>query len=400
MLKYIQTGIFFVIVFFLTRQVPFNNYSIFMNVGVMLLTIISFVGINAESDVKVSPFTRNFTYLMILILGMHLIYSVAMTDNEKGNVFRFFTIIITLILCYHIKSIPSSYIKVFFGLMIFQAILLIIFECYFLLFLNPVQAQALRFFSLESGWGDIYSTGLFYKIQVKGNALLPVTYMLTFVKAYPLKKQRLYQIILLGGIVIAGNFAFLISICVFHLIYYFSTVRNNKQLYQRIFYLVILLAIAIIPAFNFVQKTLETKKDESLFLRQEQIKYLSEDLLSTPFTAIIGNGLGKTLEIVTPVRDYRGSVYFEIQPLYFLDQLGILFFTLFMAYNFYMAFINYTRSPLLLIYFSYWCYAISNPYILDTNQFVLVLILNGFQKIINEKENNERLCNHRFIQPG
>jgi hypothetical protein len=371
-----------------------------MNVGVMLLTIISFVGINAESDVKVSPFTRNFTYLMILILGMHLIYSVAMTDNEKGNVFRFFTIIITLILCYHIKSIPSSYIKVFFGLMIFQAILLIIFECYFLLFLNPVQAQALRFFSLESGWGDIYSTGLFYKIQVKGNALLPVTYMLTFVKAYPLKKQRLYQIILLGGIVIAGNFAFLISICVFHLIYYFSTVRNNKQLYQRIFYLVILLAIAIIPAFNFVQKTLETKKDESLFLRQEQIKYLSEDLLSTPFTAIIGNGLGKTLEIVTPVRDYRGSVYFEIQPLYFLDQLGILFFTLFMAYNFYMAFINYTRSPLLLIYFSYWCYAISNPYILDTNQFVLVLILNGFQKIINEKENNERLCNHRFIQPG
>ncbi len=89
--------------------------------------------------------------------------------------------------------------------------------------------------------------------------------------------------------------------------------------------------------------------------------------------------MGCTLNKQSSTRDYRESTYFEMQPLYFLDQLGIILFIFFIFLNLYLTIINFKYNLILLIYFCYIIYSFTNPYILDTNHFVVIIILNTIQ---------------------
>lgn len=375
-IKSIFLFLFGVIVFFLTRQVPFESLTFLSNTSVVGLFILSFIYNRKALRENVWA----FIWLGILI-GYSLI-----CQNEIGNIIRFSLIFILIILAYNV-AMPLKIVKFFFILIAFQAIVVIIFEIILLLFFDQGSYMPIRFFFLERQWGDIYTySGVYYLIQMKGSALLPFAYMLTFVlKFSSLKKKWLLRIILLLGVIFVGNFAFFISLFIFHLFryIYIQGVTYNIA-FKRVLLITIVGIITAPVIFTYTQETLERKSDVSLGTRSDQFNVLITDLCENPMTLCFGQGLGHTLSVITSFRDYTDNVYFELQTVYFINQIGIVNFLFFLVVNVFLAIKMIRNKSLLLLYCCYIIYAVTNPYILDTSHVVVIIILVSINKYYNE----------------
>jgi len=373
----IMVILFTVVCFFLTRQVPFSFLSVIMNLGTFLL-VIAWALIAFSKPTVVNEQISLLTILLIIFLGFNFTYSVFLQGNDIGAALRFFTIILLIIFGYHI-DLPVSIVRIFMILMIVQAVFIVLFELYLVLFCNLQTYLPIRFFVTGSNWGDVYSyDGRFYRIPIKGNALLPVAYMLTYVRKVKLK--WILRGLFLVAIVCAGNFAYLISVTFFHLVLFFykkpvSYEKWGFTVVSRIAAIGLLLPVII----SFVKSTIERKQDVSLALRNEQTTLLLKDLSSSVVTFLFGNGLGHTMNVITINRDYREAFYYELQGLYLLDQIGVLFALFFVAYNIIMAVMKYDKM-ILLVYVCYVMYAATNPYMFDTTHFVLLLVFNALVK--------------------
>jgi hypothetical protein len=358
----------FLLFFLLTRQVPFDSFSYLMNLSLVGLIIFSISNIAKKIYGK-------FDFLVLIIfsfLTIQFFYSLILM-NQLSNVSRFYLIFGFLTISYYI-ILPKKTISIFLYLSVLQAILILIFSIFLSSFFTIDDYLPLRAFFLEKGWGDVFTyDGWFYKIQIKGNALLPFAFFITFF--YKLKYRIIIRLILFIGCLVAGNIAFLISIFIFLAIYYLKT-DKIEVFYRRFFLLFIFIIISSVPIYkNFIEETLERKNVASLPLRTEQINLLMNDLAEKDIYIYIGRGIGHTIEKISSNRDYRGNVYFELQTFYVLNQLGILGFSLFLFYNIFISIKLYSKW-LILCYVCYVLYAFTNPYIFDTNHIVVILILN------------------------
>lgn len=245
----------------------------------------------------------------------------------------------------------------------------------------------LREFFLEKGWGDLYTyNGYFYRVQVKGNALIPIAFYLTFIKEVRdyIKYYNFYRFLTILGIVIAGNFAFWISTVLFILVYFifFSKSKINKII---IFSSLVAMSSS---SFLYISEVL-LRKEDSLGARGDQFQVLISGLIENVYTFTFGAGLGSTLSVVTYFRDYTDRVYYELQAIYFVFQLGILNSLIFFGLMLYFALKKIYYNDLLFIYIVYLSYAMTNPYFLDTNHLVFILIL----RLIYELKTENRLYN-------
>lgn len=136
---------------------------------------------------------------------------------------------------------------------------------------------------------------------------------------------------------------------------------------------------------------LEMKSDgdvSSIGTRFDQITVLINSMNISYVNLLFGNGVGHTLNVITPARDYTGDIYFELQALYFLNQLGFIPFTVLFLFHMYLFTKRVLDFKCRLIYFSYLFYASINPYFLDSSHIVvllLILALNTSQ--FNKKSN-------------
>ena len=123
---------------------------------------------------------------------LFLVFYALLQGNEVTLVARFILIIFFLLTAYFI-ILPSRMVKLLFALTLLQCIFLIGLEFILLLFFNLETYEPLRHYFIDQGWGDVYTfTGHFYNIPVKGNALLPFVYMLSyFIPDIPSKTQSL-----------------------------------------------------------------------------------------------------------------------------------------------------------------------------------------------------------------
>ena len=71
----------------------------------------------------------------------------------------------------------------------------------------------------------------------------------------------------------------------------------------------------------------------SIPTRFDQVNHLIRDLTETPITLLFGQGFGNVINVITDYRDYRNNYYFELQTIYILNQVGILYFVLFWVTN-------------------------------------------------------------------
>ena len=370
--------------FIITRQVPFNSLSILGNVGTFMVCLL---GMNLRPDL----FRRNYVVILGWILFL-FVYAV-FVGNSIGNICRFAIILLFLMLAYFLK-LPEQSLKLLFIFTFIQCLLLWCLELILMFFFDLGSYGVIRHFFLGNNWGDIYSyDGVFYRMPIKGNALLPFCYVLSYyIPLFPQKGLKVYRIIYLGACIFAGNFAYLISIAFFHVVYYFTKNRSYIQFKNKIL-LSGFLAIILFPlAYIYTIKMLEMKEDVSLGTRYDQAEVLMENLSESGTVFVLGQGLGNLVKVVTPFRDYSNMKYYELQVLYFLNQMGVLNFVLFVLVNIYLAFKTIRYPQLLFVYLCYVVYAVTNPYILDTIHFIVIVSL-----VISSKVYESRQCNNVIL---
>ncbi|MBO9731721.1 MAG: hypothetical protein J7623_23980 [Chitinophaga sp.] len=368
---------------FMTRQVPFNVLSSLMNVSLFGIYIIAFRTIATQVSIAPVPL-KLLTILLTGLLFFDIFYSL-MQQNELGAILRFFVILILLVYSFYLV-LPSKAINIFLVIMCLQAVIITLFSIYLTLFFTETSYLPVRFYFQEMEWGDVYTyNSFFYVVQIRGNALLP--FALFVAHFYTTKRNLLYRIILFIGSVVAGNFAYIIAMAVFYFIYFLRS-NTASRLFHKIIILSIMIILLCVPVYiYYVQPILERKQQGSLDTRSDQAKVLMTDLTTSPANMIFGSGLGHTIEKVTYSRDYRGRLYYELQPLYILNQLGILGFALMSLFLFVlMPLYRFRNKWILFIYFCYILYSSTNPYIFDSNHIGVILILIALQQAIQKKD--------------
>lgn len=370
----VQLFLWMIVILLLTRQVPLSSFSFVSNIAILILTIYSIPKNN-----KVF-----FEYGLILIWLIFLVMYSLVFQNNISYIIRFGLICLLILLSYYIK-LPRKGVGILFFFVAIQSTFIIIIELYILFFHNTSTYLPIRFFFQDREWGDIYTySGYYYFIQLKGNALIPFAYMLTFIFQFKSNRSKwIWRAIFFIGILIAGNFAFLITLFCFHFFKYINIHGLSKtKAFNRVFILCVLLVVATPTIFSYVDNVLNRKEDNSLGTRRDQFNVLINDTQENAMTILLGQGLGHTISKKTIYRDYTDNVYYELQIIYFFNQLGFLNFFIFLALNAYLA-INYiARKDLLWIYFCYILYAITNPYILDTNHIVVIICLTSMNKFL------------------
>jgi len=247
----------------------------------------------------------------------------------------------------------------------------------------------------NNDWGDVYTyNGVVWKIQLKGNALLPFAFFISIIYYSGIKRLILGSIFLLA-ILCAGNFAFILGILFFSGLYYIYIKRWTLQKIVINFGLGIIFILAISkPTYNYF---LDIVKEKSVFsnpVRIDQTKVLINDMSENIITIFLGQGLGNKINVKTQWRDYSNSIYYELQALYIMNQVGILFFVWFILINLLLSLYFIKYKSLLIAYGSYILYAFFNPYILDTNQIIVIIILLCLRRVLDEKN----ILNSRNIQ--
>lgn len=393
--KAIEYTLAIVLLFFLTRQVPFMRFTFLMNLALAGIFILFFFKI-IKRIVALPDYLKILLLLLESLIFANAAYSFFVQQNSLSLVIRFFLILQFVIFAYFIY-LDKKFISFFLFFEVLQCLFLIGLYLILLLKFNIHTYLPVRFFFLHHQWGDVYTfNGYFYRVQVKGNDLIPVAFFITFA-AKDLKYKKLYQAILLIGLVIAGNFAYLAATGFFLLSYYLLCVHNVRKFSQRVLIIIILSLLAILPLFNYISGVIERKEDKSLATRGDQVEVLWNDLAENKINLLWGKGLGNTISEVTEYRDYTGKYYYELQVLYIFNQLGLIFLV-FLIFNTLMSIYNYKTSRVcILIYLSYLVYSITNPYILNTSQVIVILLLNilsgtEFKKRLYLDKQNALLC--------
>ena len=380
------------VVLFLTRQVPLNEYSTLGNVFLIGLLLVSFFWKNRDIETSSKAAIK-----MIFIWSIFLLaYGILIRENSINLVFRFYIIILCLLLSHwvHLPFVATK--KIFFFFILLQCLVLIAIEAIMNLFFSINNYLPFRFFFMEQGWGDVYTyDGFFYRVQIKGNALIPFALFLTFLKDYTFKYKRILQIILLISSVIAGNFAYLIGVFIFIVFWYLFNNLHKQKFRNRIIIFSFLFTLSIGSIIEYTKEILERKSGYSLGTRSDQVDVLIRDTQKDISTFVLGKGLGNNVMIKTSFRDYTDNLYFEIQAMYFFNQLGLINSLIFISFLLFLAIKKIFYKDLLFIYLCYVIYAITNPYILDTTQIAVILILIS---ISNERKQKNRLYNSA-IQP-
>lgn len=387
------TLLYFICVLIITRQVPLSGFSLIGNTALLGIFILYPFALQRLGD---SEFL--FAAAILVWSAALFCWSVLICGNETGPAVRFMIITSTILLAYFIV-LSRQIVQVLLVLVLIQCIFLIVSEILLSLRFNETSYLPLRYYVVVRGWGDVYTyDGVFYRIAVKGNALIPFFFFLTFVRELQLKRVVLIRGILLAGLVFAGNFAYLLATAVFLTIHFLFGKPDIKRLTGRLIVILALLPIALIPVSGYFHSVIE-RKDDSLGTRWDQARVLFDDLSEDHVSLLFGKGLGNSVDIKTKYRDYSGQVYFELQSLYLMNQLGLVNFLLFLAMNIYLT-IRCIRSPeLLLVYGCYVIYAVTNPYIFDTNHVVVIFTLVACYRHFQEKETDTQETRFDLTKP-
>jgi hypothetical protein len=332
-----------------------------------------------------------FVGVLTLVITLLALYSLYFHNNNPVLVLRFYAILLSLLFVYYIpfKSLKSLDIVIY--LHVLQGLVIVSISAYLSFTWESSDYLPIRFWFIENGFGDVYTHGNgFFRVQIKGNALIPF-FALVSNHLFDLTKKNKYkkiEIFLLIATIFAGNFMYLIG-CLF---YYLSKFFIETNFFTKIkgikhisFFFLLLLSIPILVNYSIgvLEMKSESGSKSSIGIRFDQANVLLNDISDNTLTVLTGKGLGNVLNIVTESRDYTGDIYFEVQLFYFLNQLGFLFFILYVFSLFYLynKFMRY--SYLGVIYLSYIAYAISNPYIFDTNHLVVIVTLCLINRCFN-----------------
>ncbi|MDR7078837.1 hypothetical protein J2Y03_003894 [Neobacillus niacini] len=255
---------------------------------------------------------------------------------------------------------------------------------------------------MNLGMGDIYTYNqYFFRIQIKGNPILPIAFIVSLFAIQSKQLKISVASLLFVGTIIAGNLAFILSIVFFFGMYgailFFSNEKVKtflKNLFgnrKRVIILVSLFSVFIIAVaivlFPYIKEVFIRKMEYSIPTRFDQVSHLIKDLAESPITLLFGQGFGNIIYVISDYRDYRNAYYFELQTIYVLNQVGILYFAVFLITKIIFVIKFWRNKLIILIYLSYILYAFTNPYLFDTTNILVLIVLSSLGKLYLEEGN-------------
>jgi hypothetical protein len=259
--------------------------------------------------------------------------------------------------------------------LVIQAVIVIAISVYLSVIQDESTAVAVRSLALENDWGDVYSLdGIYYRVQLIGNALLPVLFMISAAKHRDAKIYRIYLAISACAILAAGNLTYIL-VCVVYVSGMLFKARERFSGQRLLLGVFVIGFIATYGASSLVESVQAKSEysDSSIGVRLDQVDTVIEAFSRNPTAMLVGFGLGARLPD-GKIRNYSEGVYIEVQALYFFYQLGFFGFSIYL-----LTLIVAVRSSLsaagIIIFGMYILSGLSNPYILDSNQIIVTLIL-------------------------
>lgn len=342
--------------------------------------------------IKRGVFSSGIFLFSLIFLSVHGLYSLY-SGNDPVLISRFYIILVLIIVSYYAAIKSISYINIFIFLAVTQAFVIIGLEAFMFLNFRFSDYSAIRNYFIDNQFGDIYTyNGFFYHIQIKGNALLLFSYMISFY-LYNKTNNKLYllsSMFLALAVLFCGNLAFYITFLIHAFIFLFlRKARTYNQLLLKVFIFLITFGVFIsYSGMEYLVKAYELKFQganfSSMGTRFDQFNVLIDDLFENVLTALVGQGLGNIINVQTAVRNYSDYIYYELQAVYFLNQLGVLLFLLFVIINVILTLKFIKPIELRIVYMLYILYALVNPYMLDTNHVVVVFILVSLSSIYSK----------------
>jgi hypothetical protein len=311
--------------------------------------------------------------LPIMAYGAVSLIGSTVAGNDMGNALRFSTILIGTLLAFHVKPMRISAPWVLAPILL-QALLITLVAVVLGALQDPLLASTVRFTSLERNWGDIYSfDGLYFRVQVIGNALLPLLFMICLWRVDQGRFYRWGLPLASIGLVAAGNLTYFITAGV-------ALVVRSRKLLVRSLALRLLAGLAALATVAYtwsVADTLFERKfdgtDSSMGVRFDQVAVAAEHMTRSPTTLLLGAGIGAKFPDGRE-RAYSEYQYIELQALYLTYQIGLVGMLLYTVTAVWAARHALNRDGR-QIFWLYVLAGLSNPYILDTNQIVATLML-------------------------
>lgn len=384
---------FFLCVLALTRQFPFYQLSKIISLSLIFVFIFSFPFLIKNFNKS----DKTIKYLFIInaiFLTLLLMYSILIQHNNLSLAIRFYSILLLLLAAFFLPP-KKIYVNIFLLLAVLQSVILIVFEIYLVLFADPAIASSIRSQVTSLQLGDVYTYNqYFYRIQVKGNPILPIAFLVSLFAIQSKRIKFSVASLLFVGTVVAGNLAFILAILFFVGMYCLILLFSNKTAVAffkklistraRIILLSILLVLIFATAFAvlypYLKEVFVRKMIYSIPTRFDQVYHLIVDLMENTKTLLFGQGLGNGINVISDYRDYRNNYYFELQSIFILNQVGILYFLLFVVTKLIFVIKFWKNKYIYLLYASYIVYAFTNPYLFDTTNILVLIVLSSLCK--------------------
>lgn len=394
----IQIVLLFFSMLFLTRQFPFPKLGRLSSYILVLSFVVSIKPMFINFS-KLEKKYKNLTIFYVLFVTAILIKSLLNQNISMGySIHTYITCLLLVIAFFYPKD--KRIFKIFVFVMLLHALFLIGLELFMIIKNSPEFDSAFRNYIIANGFGDIYTrNGIYYRIIIKGNELLPVAYLV--IHRYKSKKVNIIKGIFILSIIISGNLAYFIAIGLFLIlndlfidkkysskIIKFFNIKNQKKIIVIGAVLLVLGFIVYKPVKSKVENIIELKSQYSIPARFDQIGVLIDDMDSGK-DYILGKGLGSTVTAVTKYRDYTGNRYFEMQWMYLFYQMGAVAFGILIILSIILS-IKYMRDKLtILIYLTYIIYGITNPYTFNLTHIIVIILLTTYDLQSKEENNNE-----------
>lgn len=316
---------------------------------------------------------KTFTIFVPIIFYATLSFMISVASgNDILDATRFFVIILATLLSFNVRSKVVSQSLVLAPLL-FQCVVISIIAIVLAYLQDDELAKSVRQTVLEHNLGDIYTfDGFYYRVQLIGNALLPLFFMLLLFLSD--KNRVLKLLLLISGLSLfaAGNLTYWITAGIAICIRY----KNLLVKHWVATITILLTAICLILSSGAYTVLIEQKfegSSSSMGVRYDQIDVVEKVFKNQNLAIIFGKGLGARLPDGNE-RNYSDDLYIELQGLYLAFQLGLLGSSLYILTLVFKAHNTLSMDGRII----FWLYILSgatNPYILDSNQVLATMLL-------------------------
>ena len=313
-------------------------------------------------------------FFLALYLTGNLFATVSFFSASE-TALRFYFIVLVIPICFFLRNENfSAEYRIFCWLSICKALFLIGMALY-MLYVGSYEPFRLWANSLG---GDMYFVYDFFpRIQVSGNALLLVAFLMEFARN---KGLSVYLLLFFIGILIEGNFSFFLAIAVFLGYYFIRYVWQRGVTFKKLFVVFVVLIMGTGFCFYTLDQR-EQKADGGNALRVAQAEVL---LSGNPF---VGEGLGAKVYDNVRLGRMADDKYFEIQTLYIFFQIGFVGLILFYLSNI-LALRCVASADAWCVYVVYLIGSFFNPYCFDVTQMVTAALCGNYLMIALHKKSS------------